>query len=171
MSPNLFPSQEQYPLQEEEQKQQDLERESQIEEEAGRETVEQPEEKRPAAQETDYGRATAPVPISHPTEPQPLGDSKTPELVQIEQILSEHIDELYQSLPESQKPLFKEKGEEAAQKIDTILRGAKVRAKQILLIIVSWLSIIPGINKFFIEQQAEIKTNKLLALHDKQRRV
>jgi len=172
MSPNLYPSQELYPLPEEEPKQgTELERESKVETEAGQEADLKRKAEQPATHETDYGRATAPVPVLHTSEPQQLGDVKTQELMQIETILSEHIDTLYQSLPEAQRPLFKEKGEEAAQKIDSILRGAKIKARQIVSIIISWLSIIPGINKFFIEQQAEIKTNKLLALHDKQRRV
>ena len=173
MSPNLYPPQEQYPqLKEEQKRQTELERESQVEAESEHETDQKQEAKQPAVQETDYGRVTAPAPVSHTQEPQPLGDDvKTQELMQIENILSEHIDALYQSLPEAQRPLFKEKGEEAAQKIDSILRGAKIQARKILAIIISWLSIIPGVNKFFIEQQAEIKTNKLLALHDKQRPV
>jgi len=30
-----------------------------------------------------------------------------------------------------------------------------------------WLKILPGVNKFFLEQEAKIKTDKILALKNK----
>lgn len=172
MSPNLFPSQERSPRPEqpvetipkpEQREQAVVERRQEIEK--------QPEIKPQEKLESDYGRATAPVPVQRDDTPQPLGGSKSQELVEIENILSEHLESLYASLPDDQKPLFREKGEEAAKKIETLLDQAKIKVKQILEVIINWLSVVPGINKFFIEQQAEIKMNKLIALHNKQRRV
>ncbi|PIS41984.1 MAG: hypothetical protein COT25_00160 [Candidatus Kerfeldbacteria bacterium CG08_land_8_20_14_0_20_42_7] len=172
MSPNLYPIQERFPQPEqpiekspkpEQRDQAIIERRPEIEK--------QPEAAPQSNLETDYGRATAPVPVQRDDSPQPLGGVKSEELIAIENILSEHLDSLYASLPDNQKPLFREKGEETAQKIDTLLKQAKVKVKQILELIITWLSIVPGINKFFIEQQAEIKMNKLIALHNKQRRV
>lgn len=169
MSPNLFPSKKQFPKPEtasERIPQQEQKVDSTVE--TGRE-IEQLAERQPVPdQETDYGRATAPVPVQHAKEPQRVGGEKTPELVEIENILSEHLEELFVSLSDSKKTAFKEKGEEAAQTIDSLLKQTKIKVKQILQTIISWLSIIPGINKFFIEQQAEIKTNKLLALRNKE---
>lgn len=120
-------------------------------------------------EESVYAQATAPVPTAHgvSSRPQALG-VKTARVREIEHILSEHIEDLYRRLPEQEKANFRDRGETAAQEIDTLLGQAKVKVKQILQIIISWLSLIPGINKFFIEQQAEIKTNKLLAIKEKE---
>ena len=51
-----------------------------------------------------------------------------------------------------------------------MVSAAKVHSKKILKAIVGWLKMIPGVNKFFLEQEAKIKTDKiLLAVEDKKR--
>jgi len=82
----------------------------------------------------------------------------------IDNILEEGLTELYMQIPKEKQLEFKQKGEETANKITQLLRETKVQVKKILNLIINWLSIIPGINKFFIKQEAKIKTDKLLAL-------
>ena len=45
-----------------------------------------------------------------------------------------------------------------------LLGQVKVKIDQIVSVIRRWLMIIPGVNKFFIEQESKIKAQKLLLL-------
>lgn len=85
----------------------------------------------------------------------------------IEDILEEDLVELFQQLDSEQQRLFKEKGEETANKIVQLIASAKATARKIASLIIEWLKIIPGVNKFFLEQEAKIKADKILALHKK----
>lgn len=116
------------------------------------------EEKKPA-QETDLpgpppARRTPPV-------SQPL---KTPELEQIEKILEQDLHDMFVKLSPAEQLAFKTKGEQAAEKIDQALRKAKVRVKDIIKIIADWLKTLPGVNAFFVEQEAKIKAQKIIQL-------
>ena len=88
--------------------------------------------------------------------------------MQIEGILEEGLGQLYTTLPEDAKPLFRQKGEETSHEISSFLRRAKVKASQILQLIRDWLLTIPKVNTFFLEQEAKIKTDRLLELHREQ---
>ncbi len=106
----------------------------------------------------------APV-TSRPVQP-PMSEVKDPEIVRIESILSEHLDELYLSMTPQQQLVFRAKGEEAANKIHKLLKDVKIRVKEILNLIKDWLKLLPGINKFFLEQEAKIKTDRLLNMRE-----
>lgn len=82
----------------------------------------------------------------------------------IENILSEGLEEVYASLPERKRFEFKKKGEETAFKIFFILKKTKVKAKKIIKLIKQWLKMIPGINRFFLEQEAKIKADKIIEI-------
>lgn len=88
---------------------------------------------------------------------------KSPSLLMVEVILSEHLESLYETLAANKKEDFKRKGEEAATAIDALVCSFKAKAKAIINLIKEWLSVIPGINKFFLEQEAKIKTQKIMA--------
>lgn len=90
--------------------------------------------------------------------------AKEPMLVKIEGILAEDLADVYENLPEALKPKFRAKGEETAGKIRQMMQDAKVKARKVLKLIKEWLKMIPGVNKFFLEQEATIKTQKLLGL-------
>ncbi len=111
--------------------------------------------------------APAPVPARPPT---PSVSGKPAELVAIESVLSENLGDLYQQLDPATQERFKTKGEETATKIELLFQSAKASAKKVLDLIRSWLSIIPGVNKFFLEQEAKIKTDKVMALKQQIRR-
>jgi len=87
---------------------------------------------------------------------------KDPELVEIETILSEGLENLYKELPDNRKAEFKIRGEETASAIRALLGSAKVKVTKIVALIVKWLKMIPGVNKFFLEQESKIKADKLL---------
>lgn len=85
-------------------------------------------------------------------------------VAEIERILEEDLSELYFKLPDDKKLEFRRSGEETARQIDVLLSAASVKVKKIVDLIRRWLSIIPGINKFFLEQEAKIKTDHLLRM-------
>lgn len=82
----------------------------------------------------------------------------------VENILAAGLDDLYQSLDPTKKIIFKQKGEETALSIVVLLKSVKFKIYEILDLIRNWLFIIPGINKFFLEQEAKIKTDKILQI-------
>lgn len=83
---------------------------------------------------------------------------------QIENILEEDLTDLYLSMPKEMQQQFKAKGEKTLSKIRQLVQKTKVNAKKIFQLIREWLKIIPGVNKFFLEQEAKIKTDKILRL-------
>jgi len=83
----------------------------------------------------------------------------------IENILEEDLSDIYAKMPAAKQSEFKVEGEKATRSINEILSSAKVKVGKILSIIKKWLSIIPGVNKFFLEQEAKIKTDKILKIN------
>jgi len=83
---------------------------------------------------------------------------------EVENILTENMDNIYLSLDAGTQKVFKLKGEETAQKITQLLMRAKVKFKEVSQLILEWLRIIPRVNKHYIEQEAKIKTDKILKI-------
>lgn len=88
--------------------------------------------------------------------------------VRIEKIMEEGLGDAYSRLSPVAKQEFKIKGEETANKIRELLDNAKVKTKNIFRLIWEWLKMLPGINHFFLEQEAKIKTDKILSLKNRQ---
>lgn len=86
---------------------------------------------------------------------------------QIENILAEDLGSFYQNLDSQQKVQFRQQGEETARQINTLLGQAKIKINQIIKLIINWLKMVPGLNKFFIEQSAKIKSDKILVTSGK----
>lgn len=83
---------------------------------------------------------------------------------QVEQIMEEGIADAYRELTVVQQQEFKIKGEETAWKIRELFKKSHLKVKEIFKLLVEWLRMLPGINKFFIEQEAKIKADKILSL-------
>jgi hypothetical protein len=90
--------------------------------------------------------------------------------IKVEKILEDGLGDAYQRLSPIAKQEFKIKGEKTAAKISELLRSTHVKVKKILRLIVEWLKILPGINRFFLEQEAKIKTDRIIELKNKQNR-
>lgn len=82
----------------------------------------------------------------------------------IEKILEENLEEIYLTMPPEKQREFKIAGEQTIRQINNILEKTKFKIKDIINLIKKWLSIIPGMNKFFIEQEAKIKADKIIKL-------
>lgn len=83
---------------------------------------------------------------------------------EIETILEEGLERTYAELDEATKQEFRVKGEETASAIRKLLDGATIQARRVVRLIIGWLRILPGLSRFFIEQEAKIKTDRVLAL-------
>ncbi len=117
----------------------------------------------------DAQRKYAPPPAqTPPTTQAPV--EKSEELVKIEGILSEHLDDLFIQMTPEQQMTFQQKGEETAGKIETLMQDVKIKVKEVLGLLRDWLKIIPGVNKFFIEQEAKIKADRILNLHEQKQK-
>lgn len=89
---------------------------------------------------------------------------KSQTLQTIENILEEDLEEVYYNLDKAHQRVFKEAGEKTASIIEKLIKTAKATAKKVLELIKNWLRLIPGVNKFFLEQEAKIKTDKIITL-------
>jgi len=134
-----------------------------------------PTERESSAEQVERGSSLAertsaestpvvPVMIDSPSSVVPIISESTPRHQVIESILSEGLDQTFLAMPPDIQQRFKVRGEETAKKIDTLLSSTKVQVGKILSLILSWLQIIPGVNRFFLEQEAKIKADKLFDL-------
>lgn len=151
----------------------EMEKPAEVGPEIGKEAVpEVKKEKLPEIQaereavEEEVARRTAIPPVTPAKGAEPVVKSET--LIEIENILAEDLIPFYEKMPEDERIEFKKKGEETATKIEKLLEKAKVKVGKIIGLIKKWLKIIPGVNKFFLEHEAKIKTDKILSLKEKQ---
>ncbi len=87
--------------------------------------------------------------------------------VRVEKILEEGVSDSYARLSPIAKQEFKLKGEATARKVSALLRATHIKAKKIFQLILAWLKLLPGINHFFLEQEAKIKTDRVIQLNQK----
>lgn len=104
-------------------------------------------------------------------KPQQIPQVRDEVTVAIEKIMEEDLKDAYQELTPIQKQEFKIKGEETANEIRTLLTRTHVKVKNIFKLILGWLKMLPGINKFFLEQEAKIKTDKILAIKEHNKKI
>lgn len=84
---------------------------------------------------------------------------------EVEFVLSENIAEIFKTLSAAQKAHFKKTGEDIAMRITAMIKSGIIQVKKILQLIREWLTIIPGVNNFFLEQEAKIKTDKIQEIY------
>jgi hypothetical protein len=92
---------------------------------------------------------------------------KSETLTKVEKILEKDMGDIYFKMSPEAKRNFKIKGEEISLKIEEMIETGKAVARKILALIKSWLQMIPGVNRFFLEQEAKIKTDKIMNIVEK----
>lgn len=83
---------------------------------------------------------------------------------QVEKILEADLAEVYKTLDDKHKEDFQNKGRKLASDLETLIETLKAKARTILELIREWLSVIPGVNRFFLEQESKIKTDRIMTL-------
>ena len=83
---------------------------------------------------------------------------------QIERILAKDMEEIFEGMPEMKQKEFKQQGEKTAKEISLMLEKTRVKIKKVINLIKKWLSVIPGVNKFFLEQESKIKTDEIMKI-------
>ena len=133
-------------------------------------SVEQAFEGVPAPSEVKEPKAPAaqiPAPASIPQTDTPQVTSRKSEtLHRIEDIMSEDMTAIYKELPPDVKAQFKEQGEVVAKEVEGMMFKVKVHSKTVFKLVFGWLRIIPHVNKYFLRQEAKLKTDELMKLKD-----
>jgi len=88
----------------------------------------------------------------------------------IEDILADGLDDLYKNLPADKQEEFKAEGERAAGQIVVLLRSVKIKMSRIFHLIRRWLKIIPGVNRYFLNQEAKLKADRIYQMEVDRRR-
>jgi len=86
---------------------------------------------------------------------------------QIDAYLSDGLSETFLAMPPAKQKIFKEEGEATAKKINVLLDATKVNMGKIIDLIKRWLKLIAGINRFFLDQEAKIKADKIIKIKNK----
>ncbi len=136
-----------------------LEEEASVENEQG----EKREKQEKISRESGEQRAK-PTIKRRPAMPPPAKDET---IIKIEKILEDGLNDSYQRLSPIARQEFKLKGEQTATQIRDLLKDSHVKVKKILRLILDWLRMLPGINHFFLEQEAKIKTDKIISLKNR----
>lgn len=99
--------------------------------------------------------------LQPPAKPRHVADQLT---ARIELIMEDGLAEVYKALTPVQQQEFKLKGEHTARALHAQLSRTKLKIREIFKLIFDWLKILPGVNHFFLEQEAKIKADKIIAL-------
>lgn len=108
------------------------------------------------------------IPVSTRRQRSAVPSVRDPLTVKVEKILESGLKDTYEKLAPIAQQEFKIKGEETASKIRELLGAAKVKVKKIFQLILEWLMLLPNINRFFLEQEAKIKTDKIIELRKRE---
>ncbi len=92
--------------------------------------------------------------------------TKPKPIAKIEDVLSDGLDAYFVKMPVNKQAEFKKVGEETSAEVWKLLKSVKVKVVEILDLIRRWLGMIPGVNKFFIEQESKLKTDQLIRLKE-----
>ncbi len=91
---------------------------------------------------------------------------KSEALRKIEHVLESDLQEVYKKMPPDLQQSFRKRGEDTAVQVEVLLQKVKVQTKKIFQLLFAWLKIIPGVNQYFLEQEAKLKTDELLRLKE-----
>ncbi|MCF7820176.1 MAG: hypothetical protein K9M44_01745 [Candidatus Pacebacteria bacterium] len=93
-----------------------------------------------------------------------LNSEQAKQLKEIDNILSEGLEDVFLNLSKDKQAQFKQTGEETVAKINVLLEKTKIKVEQIVNLIKKWLGIIPNANYYYLEQESKIKADKIIKL-------
>ncbi|NCN21974.1 hypothetical protein GW758_01070 [Candidatus Falkowbacteria bacterium] len=83
---------------------------------------------------------------------------------EIDKILADGLGDIFLKMTPVKQKEFKIKGEETVKKISLLLNETLVSVNKIVELIKKWLKLIPGVNKFFLEQETKLKVDKIIKM-------
>lgn len=86
---------------------------------------------------------------------------------EIDTLLSDGLSETFLAMSPDKQKIFKDEGEQTAKKINVLLDATKINLNKIVDLIRRWLSLITGVNRFFLDQEAKIKADKIIKIKNK----
>ena len=99
----------------------------------------------------------------------PSTATKNETVIEVEHVLEEGMGPFFESLPPDARPVFKQKGEQVATELARMVTSLHVNVRRALKLVSDWLKTIPGVNRFFLEQEAKIKTDRIVALAEERK--
>ncbi len=105
---------------------------------------------------------TAKKPVPSPLKVEDQNNYEGKKIKAIENIMSSGLDKIFLEMSPRERKRFKDEGEKTALKISELLSKVRLSADKIVKLIKDWLKLIPGVNRFFLEQEAKIKTDKII---------
>lgn len=128
--------------------------------------TEQVVETTPAKKKGDDTAVAAPAAAQPPAAAVAPPAQKSETLERIEDIMEEDLKDVYSHLTPDKKQEFRKKGEETAEEIETMMYKVKIKSKKIFDLLFGWMKIIPGVNRYFLKQEAKIKTDDIMHVKD-----
>ena len=114
---------------------------------------------------TSEKNVAAPAPVAvNQTVSAPAVEVKSELRQAVERVMEADLKDLYLTMSPQERKLFKTKGELAAKEITGLIEKTKINLDKILKLLFDWLKVLPGVNRFFIEQEAKLKADQLLKL-------
>ncbi|MFA5129513.1 MAG: hypothetical protein WC477_01180 [Patescibacteria group bacterium] len=115
------------------------------------------------AEEARVSKTSASV-IQQASPPPLVTVQKDEIIIEVEKILEDGVGAFYADLPPESQAAFKQRGEAVATEIAEMIRTFKVHVRRLVRLISDWLKTIPGVNRYFLEQEAKIKTDRIMEL-------
>ncbi|MCK9361609.1 hypothetical protein M0Q28_05325 [Patescibacteria group bacterium] len=84
--------------------------------------------------------------------------------VEVEKILEYGLGDYIPDMPEEARQRFLKKGGEVAAQLSTMVHTLNVQVTLVVTLIKEWLLTIPGVNRYYIEQESKIKTDQIVEL-------
>jgi|GEM_PF-1217842 len=80
----------------------------------------------------------------------------------IERVMEDGLAGIYQAMPPDKQQEFRMAGERTAREINAVLQAAKIKVNKIINLIRKWLSLIQGVNLYFLEKEAKRKADEIV---------
>ncbi|MEY4744569.1 MAG: hypothetical protein RL272_514 [Candidatus Parcubacteria bacterium] len=122
------------------------------------------------ARAVEAERQPAPPASVAAKRPEAPPEAKDKYRVRVERALEQNLWDLYFALPQGVREKFKEEGETAAAALRAAIETKRVRPSTVLHAVNRWLKTIPKVNPYFLEQEAKIKTDKIMELVKERRK-
>ncbi len=84
--------------------------------------------------------------------------------LEVEKIMEDGLGDYVEAMPEEARQRFLAKGRDVSTQIAVMVRSFKVELRRTIDLIRDWLLTIPGVNRYFLEQEAKIKTDRIITL-------